>query len=80
MSASTEQHTREDSFGIVRNGYGDNRLDRSSPVPLYHQVYNAILHDIRDGRLRRGAILPTEAELGEYFDVSRITIRQALGE
>jgi GntR family transcriptional regulator len=55
-------------------------LDRASPVPLYHQVYSAILHDIRDGRLRRGDTLPTEAEIGERFGVSRITVRQALAD
>jgi GntR family transcriptional regulator len=80
MSASAEQHTREGSFETMADGYEGDQLDRSSPVPLYHQVYSAILHDIRDGRLRRGDTLPTEAELGEHFGVSRITIRQALGD
>lgn len=55
-------------------------IDRSSPVPLYHQIYGAILHDIRDGRLRVGESLPTEAEIGERFGVSRITVRQALAD
>lgn len=55
-------------------------INRSSPVPLYHQVYSAILHDIRDGRLRVGETLPTEAEIGDRFGVSRITVRQALGD
>ena len=55
-------------------------LDHSSPIPLYHQVYSAILHDIRDGRLRLGDTLPTEAEIGERFSVSRITVRQAVAD
>ena len=55
-------------------------IDRSSPVPLYHQVFSAILHDIRDGRLRVGETLPTEAEIGERFGVSRITVRQAIAD
>jgi GntR family transcriptional regulator len=55
-------------------------INRASPVPLYYQVYSAILHDIRDGRLRRGQTLPTEAEIGERFGVSRITVRQALAD
>src|SRR5215208_1057143 len=80
MGATAEHDTREGSLEIVRDGYEGSQLDHSSPVPLYHQVYSAILHDIRDGRLRRGDILPTEAELGEHFGVSRITIRQALGD
>jgi GntR family transcriptional regulator len=55
-------------------------INRSSPVPLYYQLYSAILQDIHDGRLVRGAALPTEAEIGERFGVSRITVRQALAD
>ncbi|MCC6790765.1 MAG: GntR family transcriptional regulator [Thermomicrobiales bacterium] len=62
------------------DAFADWRLDRSSPVPLYHQVYNAILGGIRDGRLGVDDVLPTEAELCERFGVSRITIRQALAD
>jgi GntR family transcriptional regulator len=80
MSATAEQRTDEASPEIVADGYCARRLDGCSPVPLYHQVYSALLDEIRDGRLRRGDILPTEAELGAHFQVSRITIRQALAD
>jgi GntR family transcriptional regulator len=53
-------------------------IDHASPVPLYHQVYHAILDAIREGRFVAGEPLPSEAELCERFDVSRITVRQAL--
>jgi GntR family transcriptional regulator len=55
-----------------------NEIDHTSPIPLYHQVYNAILDGIRRGRYSLGKALPTEAELCKSFGVSRITIRQAL--
>jgi GntR family transcriptional regulator len=71
MSATTESTVTEPADAA-------DELDRTSPAPLYHQISNVILHDIREGRLRRGETLPTEAELGERFSVSRITIRQAL--
>ena len=55
-------------------------VDPGSPVPLYHQVHNAILHAIRSGVVQPGDALPTEAELCEAFSVSRITVRQALAD
>lgn len=58
----------------------DREVDPASPVPLYHQVYHAVLDAIRRGRFRVGDALPTEAELCELFGVSRITIRQALAD
>lgn len=53
-------------------------IDHASPVPLYHQVYHAILDAIREGRFAAGEQIPSEAELCERFGVSRITVRQAL--
>jgi len=53
-------------------------IDHSSPVPLYHQVYHAILGAIRDGRFVPEDPIPAEAELCARYQVSRITVRQAL--
>lgn len=47
--------------------------------PIYRQLAERLSRDIIDGRLRPGERLPTEAEFGELYGVSRITIRQALG-
>jgi GntR family transcriptional regulator len=55
-------------------------IDRSSPVPLYHQVYHAILDAVREGRFTVGEPIPSEAELCDLFGVSRITVRQALSD
>ena len=50
-----------------------------APDPLYQQVYAAITDAIRSGRLRPGDRLPTERSFCEQFDVSRATVRRALG-
>lgn len=53
-------------------------LKRGAPVPLYHQLKTALLQDIEAGRWRAGERLPTEDALIARFQVSKITVRQAL--
>lgn len=53
-------------------------LDRSSPVPLYHQVATAIDGAIEDGRLQPGEFLENEVALASRLGISRPTARQAL--
>ncbi|OEC91120.1 GntR family transcriptional regulator [Acinetobacter sp. YK3] len=48
--------------------------------PLYDQVYQALLLQIVDGTYQIHQQLPSEKELSELFNVSRITIRQALNQ
>lgn len=48
--------------------------------PLYQQVYSAITEAIRSGRLRPGDRLPTERQFCEQLEVSRATVRRALGQ
>lgn len=54
--------------------------NRSSPVPLYHQLANAITDMVGAGTLRAGDQLPPERELAERTGVSRMTARQALAD
>lgn len=55
-------------------------IDPNSPTPLYYQLYT-MLHDaISSGELPRGSRMPSEKELAQNFDVSRITARRALDE
>ena len=50
-------------------------------VPLSQQVVREILSGIEAGNLaRENGMLPSEAELGARFDVSRATIREALSQ
>jgi DNA-binding LacI/PurR family transcriptional regulator len=53
-------------------------LDRTSPIPLYHQLETALLKLIADQRLGPGALFPSEPRLATDFGVTRPTVRQAL--
>jgi len=55
-------------------------LDRSSPIPLYHQLKLAIAADIATRGLAPGDRLPGDHELCDLYDVSRTVARQALNE
>jgi GntR family transcriptional regulator len=58
----------------------DVAIDRSSYLPLYAQVMDAIQSYIEQGPGEPGEQLPGEPELCRMFDVSRTVIRQALRE
>ena len=54
------------------------RIDRYSPLPLYHQLYEILRHSIDSGEWQPGDMIPPESELTEHFQVSRTTVRQVL--
>ena len=56
-----------------------NKLSMDSDIPLYSQLVSIIKRNISAGTLEPGALLPSEAELCRTFDVSRSTVRQAIG-
>jgi GntR family transcriptional regulator len=51
-----------------------------SHIPLYAQIKETLRSGILDGRYPPHSRMPSESELQAMFDVSRITIRQALGD
>ncbi len=53
-------------------------VDRTSPLPLYVQLENALMERIRVQGLQPGDRLPTEAEIEQEYSVSRATIRMSL--
>jgi GntR family transcriptional regulator len=55
-------------------------LDKNLAIPLYHQLQNILKAEIEAGRLTPDERLPSEQELAERFQVSKITVRQALTE
>ena len=55
-------------------------LDRNSSLPLWTQFRDALRARILQGELAVGTKLPTEAEFGEQFGISRIVVREALAE
>lgn len=54
------------------------QLERNNPIPLYEQLKNIIVNKIRNGQYEIDQQIPSERELCEQFDVSRITVRQAI--
>lgn len=55
-------------------------LDRSTPVPLYHQLAQALESAIVRGDLEPGDRLENELDLASRLKLSRPTIRQAIQE
>jgi GntR family transcriptional regulator len=55
-------------------------IDRSSPVPLYHQLAEQLRSAIDDGRLKPGDPFENEIALAERLDLSRPTVRRAIQE
>ncbi len=51
-----------------------------SPVPLYTQIREILRARIFDGTYKAHEQMPSESELMRSFEVSRITVRQALGD
>jgi GntR family transcriptional regulator len=54
-------------------------LQYDSPMPLYRQIANHLYSEIANGTLAPGAPIGSEAELQQRFNVSRVTLRQAVG-
>ena len=55
-------------------------IDKSSPIPVYYQLKNDFIKKIANGVWKTGECISSERELCEIYGVSRMTIRQAIGE
>lgn len=55
-------------------------LSPDDPSPLWMQAVDAIMADVREGRLRPGMRLPAERDLCQQLNISRVTLRRALGK
>ena len=56
-----------------------NPLSLDSEIPLYSQLMGIIKRSITSGALKVGDLLPSETELCRSYDISRNTVRQAIG-
>jgi GntR family transcriptional regulator len=54
------------------------RDETEGSQPLYIQLAQSLAGQISSGSYAVGSLLPTEAELGDSFGVSRYTVRQAI--
>lgn len=55
-------------------------VNRDAAIPLYHQIYLQIRDEILSGQRPFGSALPTEQEMTDIYNVSRITARRVLNE
>jgi GntR family transcriptional regulator len=53
-------------------------LDRQSVVPLYYQIQQCLLDQVRSGALKAGEAVPSEGQIAISLGISRMTARQAL--
>ena len=53
---------------------------RRHPVPLYFQLKTWLLEMIENDELKPGDCIPSERELSEKHNISRMTVRQAVSE
>ncbi|MCX5909267.1 MAG: GntR family transcriptional regulator [Deltaproteobacteria bacterium] len=63
---------------MVGNNFGP--IDKNSPVPLYFQINDILLKKIKAEEFKTHQQIPTEEELTATFQVSRMTVRQAISK
>ncbi|WP_125153893.1 GntR family transcriptional regulator [Clostridium rectalis] len=55
-------------------------IDKDSPIPVYYQLKEKIKKKINNEVWKVGQCIDSERELSDHYQVSRMTVRQALGE
>ncbi|MGI8315980.1 GntR family transcriptional regulator [Halobacillus mangrovi] len=53
-------------------------IDKQSPIPIYYQIQEHLRSMIENKELNPGEAIPSERELAEKYDISRMTVRQAI--
>lgn len=53
-------------------------IDKQSPIPIYYQLEQYMKEKIEKGEWQPGEMIPSERELAEMYDISRMTVRQAV--
>ncbi|QNO29618.1 histidine utilization repressor [Sphingopyxis sp. OPL5] len=66
--------------GLTPSGHGSSDSNNGPAPPLYAAIKQSICDAVRDGHLKPGDRVPSESELVEQFDVSRMTANRALRE
>lgn len=59
---------------------GINPLEENGPIPLYQQIRIDLQNMMQAKRLNPGDLLPSEMDLAHAYQVSRQTVRQAIGQ
>ena len=64
----------------IRTRRAGPRIQRHSPVPIYHQLFSILRDEIFAGRFKENELLPGDFALCRMYGVSRDTVRRALDE
>lgn len=56
------------------------KVNKKSSIPIYYQLKEIILEMIDNEDVKPGDLIPTERELCEFHDISRMTVRMAIME
>ena len=57
----------------------NGKIDKSVPIPLYFQLKEIIIGEIKNGNYEKDAIIPTEKEFIEHYQISRTTGNNRIG-
>jgi len=55
-------------------------INKNSPIPIYYQLEEKIKALIIQGELKTGDMLPSEREYADQYEISRMTVRQAISK
>ena len=58
----------------------ERTLDKKSNIPIHHQLYLKKKKNIIEGEYPANSLLPSEAELQNKYEISRITVRRAISD
>jgi GntR family transcriptional regulator len=64
---------------LLTRGKSALRGQRGDPTPLYYRLANILRAGIDSGEYAAGSSLPTELQLERLYNVSRMTVRKAVG-
>ncbi|WP_257347910.1 GntR family transcriptional regulator [Pseudalkalibacillus decolorationis] len=53
-------------------------INKQISIPIYVQIEQLLVSEIENGKYQRGDAIPSERELSESLEVSRMTVRQAI--
>ncbi|NHM32384.1 GntR family transcriptional regulator [Neobacillus terrae] len=53
-------------------------INKQSPIPIYHQLESFLKEQIENGTLLPDEMIPSEREYAERYEISRMTVRQAI--
>jgi len=69
-----------EAYGGIAMALFDQQINKETRIPLYFQLKELIIKEIKNGSYIKDSMIPTEKEISEVFAISRTTVRQAISE